>query len=156
MPVLIEAISVVVRKDAIKAKFPGGWPALVAGVPNRTLCHDEDIARVGFMSPEDVRSYVDGLECSGLQYLVDGEAHDLAVVDQEVGILVSVGWLEIAALPNEEVGGTVMACRLYGSDSKELFAPAHWKFAGSMSQNGRLVSAEAAGGVRNSVCEAVY
>ena len=54
MAVLIEAISVVVRADELLKKFPGGWDAFKSIVPNQTLCADNEIVRVGFMSPQDV------------------------------------------------------------------------------------------------------
>ena len=38
MPVLIEAISVVIRRNTLEAKFPGGWDAFQRVVPNRTMC----------------------------------------------------------------------------------------------------------------------
>lgn len=45
MAVLVEAISVIVRRDAIRGKYPGGWQGFVAAVPNGTLCYDDDLAR---------------------------------------------------------------------------------------------------------------
>jgi hypothetical protein len=52
MAVLVEAISVVVRRDAIDRSFEGGWMAFVSRVPNATLCTDNQLARVDFMDPE--------------------------------------------------------------------------------------------------------
>jgi len=51
MAVLVEAISVVVRRDAIDRSFGGGWRAFVSCVPNTTLSTDDQLARVGFTSP---------------------------------------------------------------------------------------------------------
>lgn len=51
MAVLVEGISAVIRRKAIDAKLAGGWPRFVAEVPNATLCADDNLARVGFMSP---------------------------------------------------------------------------------------------------------
>ena len=93
MPVRIEAISVVVRRDANSNRFDGGWVAFTAGVPKGTLYYDAEIARVGFMSPEDARAYVYDLESGDLRYLLDDEAQDIAVVDQLQGFLASgPGW----------------------------------------------------------------
>jgi len=66
MPVLIEGISVVVRASAILSKYAGGWPAFEALVPNRTLCADGELARVGFMVPEDARAFAERLAQGGL------------------------------------------------------------------------------------------
>jgi hypothetical protein len=54
MAVLVEAISVVVRRDAIDRSYEGGWVAFVSSVPNATLCTDDQLARVGFMDPKAV------------------------------------------------------------------------------------------------------
>jgi hypothetical protein len=58
MSVLIEAISVVMRADELLKKFPGGWDAFKGIVPNQTLCADNEIVRVGFMTPQDVESFI--------------------------------------------------------------------------------------------------
>lgn len=57
MAVLIEAISVVFRKESIDDKFPGGWKRFVDEAPNRTLFSDGQIGCVGFMHPDDVASF---------------------------------------------------------------------------------------------------
>jgi hypothetical protein len=66
MAVLVEAISVVLRRASIARSYPGGWDGFVEAVPNTTLCYDDDIARVGFMSPPDVERYVTDLQRCGL------------------------------------------------------------------------------------------
>ena len=58
MAVLVEAISVVVRRDAIGARYPGGWRGFLSIVPNSTLCADDDLVRVGFMAPPDVEAFI--------------------------------------------------------------------------------------------------
>ncbi len=65
MAVLVEAISVIVRRDAVNLRFSGGWREFLAIVPNSTLCSDEDLARVGFMSPLDIEAFVAFLERGG-------------------------------------------------------------------------------------------
>jgi len=85
MAVLVEAISVVVRRDAIASKYPGGWDAFVDDVPNATLCFDGEVARVGFMAPPDVKAFLKHLERKGLQILDNGKFIDIAVVDQQTG-----------------------------------------------------------------------
>ncbi len=64
MAVLVEAISIIIRRTAIDKKYPGGWDAFVKNAPNQTLCADKKIARLGFMSPFDVESFIKGLEKS--------------------------------------------------------------------------------------------
>ena len=81
MAVLVEAISVVVRRDAIDSRLSGGWRNFLDIVPNNTLCLDEDIARVAFMTPPDVEAFISHLESGGLTFLRDGQSVDIAVVE---------------------------------------------------------------------------
>ena len=46
MAVLVEAISVIVQRDAIEKRFHGGWREFENAVPNSTLCADDELARV--------------------------------------------------------------------------------------------------------------
>jgi len=139
VPVLIEAISVVVKRRAINLSFPGGWDAFKDAVPNSTLCYDNELARVGFMHPHDVERFVKGLVASGLRYIENGEAQDLTVMDQSGGPMVATPWVETGTLRIDEIGGPVTACRLVDSDDWRLVTPAAWKYAGSMSQNNGFV-----------------
>ena len=80
MAVLIEAISVVVRADALLTKFAGGWDAFKARVPNQTLCADNDIARVitprvvermtVVISSDDMQSVKNILDANSIDYEV--------------------------------------------------------------------------------------
>jgi hypothetical protein len=131
MSVLVEAISVIVRVDAIHEKFPGGWIGFKDLIPNQTLCSDNELARVGFMTPEDAKNFVNWLESAGLIYHDGGKAKDLVVVDQLRGPMVSCDWVEFG-----HVGGNerVAACRLTGSMQAVLMRPEGWSFEGSLSQ----------------------
>ena len=133
MAVLVEAISVVVRRAAIDAKFPGGWAAFAAHAPNRTLCADGEIARLGFMSPADVESFVRALELAGLTHLDGDTAVDLVVVDQMSGPASPSGWLEFGHVELAGRGGKVAACRLAGSRVASIMLPEGWEYEGSLS-----------------------
>lgn len=134
MPVLVEAISVVVRRDAIGAKFPGGWEAFMGWVSNKTLCADADIARVGFMAPADVKHFIGELESYGLTYLKDGRAIDIAVADQQRGLATPCDWAEVGRIESKSVGGVVSACRFVGSSDATFITPDGWTYEGSLSQ----------------------
>ncbi len=131
MAVLVEGISVVVRMEAIKEKVPGGWIAFKNHVPNQTLCADDELARVGFMSPDDAKSFVGALEGLGLKYRVGETAADLVVVDQLRGPCVSCEWLDFGHIGGK---GRVAACRLAGSSQTVLMRPEGWRYEGSLSQ----------------------
>src|SRR5215467_646371 len=113
MAVLVEAISVVVRRDAIDRAFDGGWRAFVSSVPNATLCTDDQIARVGFMDPKAVENFVKGLEAAGLVFLRSGRCVDIAVIDQQRGPTMPCEWIEFAQIPFGKSGGKVAACWLF-------------------------------------------
>jgi hypothetical protein len=113
MAVSIEAISVVVRRDAIDRTFDGGWSAFVSSVPNATLCTDDQLARVGFMDPKAVENFVKVLEAAGLVFLRSGKCVNIAVVDQQRGPTMPSDWLEFARIPFGKTGGKVAACWLF-------------------------------------------
>ncbi len=150
MAVLVEAISVIVRRDAVNARFSGGWREFLVIVPNSTLCSDEDLARVGFMSPPDVDEFVRRLEMGGLISLRDGQAVDIAVVDQMRGSTMPASWLEFARL---SLGGTenkVAACWLFEGPRRgagihmpakgmTLATPDGWTYENSLSANFKFV-----------------
>lgn len=110
MAVLVEGISVVVQRRCIESKYKGGWLSFAASAPNATMCNDEQLVRIGFLSPEEVEEYVKALERHGLTFLLDGKSQDVAIVDQLRGPTTSVDWLEFARLPWGESGGKVSAC----------------------------------------------
>lgn len=134
MAVLVEGISVVVRVAAILEKLPGGWPAFRDSVPNSTLCCDNELARVGFMSPTDVKMFVAVLEDFGLVYLQEGSAQDLVIVDQRRGFAASCTWADFGRV---NLGGNpdqrVAACRLNTSHQQMVFTPNGWTYEDSLS-----------------------
>src|SRR5687768_15123906 len=98
MAVLVEGISVIILRARLESLYPGGWAAFVANCPNATLCADTWLARVGFMTPADVESFVERLAAAGLVFVRDGVAVDIAVVDQVGGTTVSCPWLEVGTV----------------------------------------------------------
>lgn len=132
MAVLIEAISVVVRLPAIQDRYPGGWESFRDKAPNQTLCADSQLARVGFMTPVDVESFVKELEKNGLVFLEKGEAQDIAVADQQRGLTVGCSWAECGSV--EIDGNTIKACRAVRDESDKVISPDGWQYEGSLSQ----------------------
>jgi hypothetical protein len=92
MAVLIEAISVVIRCEAIVKKFMGGVEAFMASLPNKTLCSDGELACVNFMVPTDVQAYVEYLTKNRLTYKQSDESVDIVVVDQQLGMTTVCSW----------------------------------------------------------------
>lgn len=157
MAVLVEGISVVVRIDSIEAKFHGGYGAFVETVPNSTCCTDGELARVGFLNPDDTGSYIDVLKAKGLAFVRDDQPVDIAVVDQQHGSTVPCDWLEFARLPIGEEGDEVSACWLFDEprdagwgiymkgESMNLATPAGWQFEGSLSHKFKFVPLDGTG-----------
>lgn len=143
MPVLVEAISVIVRRKRIDAVYPGGWPAFVHDCPNSTLCADDDLARVGFMAPDDVKRFCLGLERAGLTFVKDQQAIDLAVVDQFTGPTTGCDWLDFGHTDSDDI--RVVSCRLVGSPDALIALPAGWRYESSLSKSSVFVPRGAAG-----------
>ena len=137
MAVLVEGISVVVRRPRIAECYPRGWDEFLADVPNRTLCADPDLARVGFMTPADAKGFVALLGRRGLEFLRDGRALDLCVVDQLKGPTVPCAWLDCGTGVVD--GHTLAACQVKGSQGRILSCPDGWSFAGSLSASPAFV-----------------
>ncbi len=132
MAVLAEALSVIVRRDAVAARFRGGWAAFLDQVPNQTMCCDHTFARVGLMTPTDVGAYTSVLEAGGLAFHKNGQSLDFAVVDQSRGPTLPAPWLEFGVI---EAGGIkIYACWLAGQPPGDIAVPDGWTFEGSLSQ----------------------
>ena len=143
MAVLVEGISVVIRRAAIESKFPGGWEGFVEDVPNPTLCTDDELARVGFMTPADVKAYVEHLSLFGIQYVEEKKAVDLIVADQLNGFAVDCEWAEFGHVyigddPEAHVG----ACRAVSSESMQIATPNGWQYEKSLSKSYSFVPNE--------------
>ena len=144
MAVLVEAISVIVRRDAISEHFSGGLEAFARQVPNGSLCMDDKIVRTGFLSPAEVEEFVEGLLARGLLFVVEGKTMHVAIVDQQRGPLQTVPWLEYARLSIGADSRRVAACWFYdgprhgagvhmASKRMSLATPDGWRYEGSLS-----------------------
>ena len=134
MAVLVEAISVVIKADAIVQHYPGGWSAFEANPPNGTLCADGELVRLGFMVPADAKAFVDRLSEHGIRYLVDGKAADLIVVDQQRGFAALCDWADFRHGPIDGAPKKrVAACSLADSKVRELVTPDGWQYEESLS-----------------------
>ncbi|PPR66319.1 MAG: hypothetical protein CFH08_00033 [Alphaproteobacteria bacterium MarineAlpha3_Bin7] len=147
MAVIAEGISVVIKKRAIRENLLQGWREFNYMVPNQTLCHDSNIARVGFLSPREVGHFIDRLERKGLIFVKNTKAIDIAVVDQQKGPTTSCRWLDFGHFPYRKKDGTIgeiSACwfrehGLFQQDEEvsrkglQLSVPANWSFEGSLS-----------------------
>ena len=123
MPVLCEALSVVVRRDSIDKHLQGGWQNFIRKIPNSTFCTDGELARVGFMAPDPMIDFIKLLQRNGLQIDQKSDSQsevreidDIIVVDQIRGPTVECSWIEFGQLPLGE--NKVSACWLFEGERK--------------------------------------
>jgi hypothetical protein len=134
MAVLIEGISVIIPTNTLRDRHTGGWDAFLAEAPNLTLCADGDLARLGFLTPDEAHAYCLHLETRGLRGLTDaGEAADFAVIDQLRGPLAPCPWLELGLVACAE-GGPLRAARLLGSTDEQVAVPPGWTWDSSLTK----------------------
>ena len=143
MAVLVEGISVVIKREALEDRFPGGLDEFVRSVPNSTLCMDEHLVRVGFMSPVDVADYVGHLEACGMVYLDRDAAVDMVVADQQRGLAAACDWARIVRVDVAE-GQSVAACVMTsgGAAGLNLALPEGWRFDESLSKKFHFFTTE--------------
>lgn len=150
MAVLIEAISVVVRRDSIDSSFRGGWEAFQEMVPNAALCTDGELARVSFMGPNETLVFVRELQSRGLVPLHGEKAGDFTVVDQLRGIGVPTDWAQYARVRYGETGGEIAICWFFTGDTSQhghhfssksmpIAVPEWWEYEESLSAKFRFV-----------------
>ena len=119
MSVLVEAINIIVRKETLRKKYPGGVKAYKSNCPNETYCADDLLTRIGFLSPSRAQSFIDRLTALGF-VLHDGERFvDVAVVDKSMGPTAPCDWLTVDTYPD---GFT--RCRLAGTEDQRTVFPA--------------------------------
>src|SRR5262249_48334887 len=149
--------SVIVRRASIEQSFEGGWSKFVSCVPNGTLCWDQDLARVGFMDPKSVESFVKTLQQGGLEFMSQGKFMDIAVVDQQTGPTEPCTWLEFTKARFDEADGRVAVCWLFEGPrimgpglytrglEFELVTPVGWTYEGSLSERFSFMPTEEVG-----------
>ena len=130
MSVLIEAISVVVRVSTLEARYPGGVAAYEADCPNGTFCSDAHLTRVGFMTPVDVRAFVEALTSHfDLTFFTPNDGFvDAAVVDQRSGPTARCSWIEF-----EHGSEGPAKAWLDGATPADIAVPKGWSQAGHAS-----------------------
>jgi hypothetical protein len=143
MAVLVEAVSIIIRKDAIDRAYEGGYEMFAAAVPNGTLCDDERLARVAFLTAAEAEEYVHLLEDHGLVHLEEGMAFDFCQVDQVGGLIDPCRWLAFGTFRHGS-DGRIAACwycdnpwehwGLMTSDAvMEVATPPNWTYERSLS-----------------------
>ncbi len=134
MGVLVEANSVIVKRESIGKKYPGGWPQFVTDAPNQTLCFDEHLARVGFMNDKDAEGYIRELEQRGLTYLQNDRAVDIVMAFQLGGLSARCEWADFGhGYLDPEDTQKISVCCASHEEIESVEVPEGWQFDGSLS-----------------------
>ena len=65
MAILVEGFTIVLRVEAVAARYPGGWDGLWREAPNGSGRHDDDLVAFSFASRPEFRAWLERLERSG-------------------------------------------------------------------------------------------
>lgn len=145
MSVIIEAYSIIIQTREIEAKWPGGWIQFNMDVPNRTLCTDGNLARVGFMKYDDAMEYCQLLEEQGIVETNEERADGYVVISQVEGPHTEAAWFEFGHINKDcDPKMKVAVCRLTGDGETPMAYPDWWKFEGSLSDKPNFVRNEEA------------
>lgn len=131
MPIVIEALTLVVPRSTLEKQWPGGvadffeFSRSVKGA--RFAIADSALVGVGFFDPEDSVPLGDRLETWGIHPFADADADDapraggFVIVDQRLGPLVPCDWLRWWREPE----GHTTAWSVE-TETSELVAPPNW------------------------------
>jgi hypothetical protein len=97
--IALEFINVIVRREAVERKYPGGWEAFVRDVSGIGVWHDEHLLRGGAMNQIDADRMLDWLKGLGLKPTagrgVSKRWFDVCVVGTMSGPTLPCDWLEV-------------------------------------------------------------
>lgn len=103
MPVLIEGVSVLIKKGSIYERYQGGYGRFVYDLQDQaSLCESDHLVRIGFDTHELARQYLQLLVARGLKIMLLNEENpnntDAMLVDQVFGPSFRVYWLDFIHL----------------------------------------------------------
>ena len=93
MSILVEAITVVFMNATADRHIQGGVDAVKTIAPNSTFRTDGLISAISFMEPESTGHFVDTLLNVGMEFVEDGVAQDIVVLDQHRGPTAQCDWI---------------------------------------------------------------
>jgi len=153
MAVLVEMISVVIRKESIEQKISlNKYLNLMEYIVNHPSCMDDDLLCIHMNSPVMTSEFVDFSQQCNLNW-----GKDFIIVDQNDGPTTECDWIQFGRVGRnlfktfeDDMG--IAICSFYdgpknfGSgfylfdiDNFQVFFPREWKYEGSMSQGHNTV-----------------
>lgn len=94
MAILIEGLTVVIRKAALDQKFNGGAKRFETGMAEDIHCSDADLFCLHLSSPEEVGALIGWCEDQNLTFMREGKCIDIVVIDQRTGVTTNCDWIE--------------------------------------------------------------
>lgn len=127
MSILIEALAVVLRVDAIVAHVPGGVPAFAESLPPGTVCSDGELACVSFLDRGHVQRFADDLVRAGFAPCRGGKAIDFVLVDAAQGLLAPCDWAQFAIVRSLVAPlWPIAICKRPGTPVEPVITPEGW------------------------------
>lgn len=131
MAITIHFLTVVIRIETIKKKYPGGINAFMKSY---TSWRDSNLIGIGFMSNGGAEEFIYKLTNIGFSYVVNDEFDEIAYIDQFKGLLLPCKWLEASIVDFFHKGEvTTSTCWLKGSMDKDVgvrlskdYDPSQW------------------------------
>ncbi len=137
MPILIEDMTVVVRREILDRKWPGGANAFLEIIPNASRCDDGALVGASFDKFGDANRLLGQLQDAGFEVCTRGEWRDAAMVLQRSLPERWCAWLELA-LVELYPGARVLAARTESSTSTDIAVPQGWTYAESRTRRSGL------------------
>ena len=94
------------------------------------------------MRPDNADAFIDNLERLGFRFIVDGQADEIALVEQFNGIVVPCDWLEYRRLVIFKGDIRVFTCNISGKPPGDFFFPDGWEYEASLSKRTMTLDAE--------------
>jgi hypothetical protein len=153
MAILVEGISVIVRRVAVEERYTGGLEAFVEAAPTHLYCFDDDLVAVAFGDPNEAEAYCNSLAAAGIRFGEEGTAPDVAIADQFHGLLTETDWLELARVDFDVDGHEITVAWLHEGeqhagdvpeegDELDVSVPDGWSYETSMSSLARFIPQE--------------
>jgi hypothetical protein len=148
MSVLIEGISVVVKKITLEEKYRGGLEQYIEDCPNSMFCADEHLTTVAFQIEDDAFRWIRCLELQGLVFIQKGVFEEIALVEKYRGPYRKCEWLKFQRIRahtfNFIVDTKIAICRLKGTQFGDLAFFPDWNLEDSLRMRVRYIPLEEA------------
>ena len=126
MSVLVEALSVVIRRVTLDAYYPGGTDSYLQLANSeassaRLACADEELTSVSFLRDADAKQWINDLGQHNIIHLSGDESWEIVCVDQRLGPTEPCDWVEWLIHPDG-----YSHCWLAGTKPGRLITPEDW------------------------------